>query len=571
MGGRNLEAISRTETWNMKPEDTKPVPHHSEAAEQELAMLISQLADRVNSGEQLELEPVCRQYPQFEYDLRELWGTVVVANMAASAHSRDGLNAIGYAQPLELPCEFGQYTLEAEIGRGGMGIVYRAVRHSDRETVAIKMILKGDFATDADRDRFDSEAAAAAKLDHPNIIPIHEIGEQNGRAFFCMKLVEGQSLGDRLMQGPLSPERAALIMRQISHAIEHAHQHGVLHRDLKPSNVLLDHAGHAYVADFGLAKLVQTGMSLTKSGVVLGTPAYMSPEQAAGIRQQVNESSDIYSLGAILYHCLTGRPPFLGTTPVETVMMVIEQDPVAPRSLNRQCDRKLEMITMRCLQKPKDLRYATAGDLADDLDAFLNNESVSAAFGRFSQVIGNVFRETHHAVVLENWGLLWMWHSLVLLIASLATELLLHLNVTNPIFYILLWTLGLGAWAIVFWMIRRRMGPVMFVERQIAHVWASTMISVALLFPMEYALNLEILELAPLMGLFAGMAFLIKAGMLSGSLYIPSAVMFATAMVMAICPLYSMAIFGFASAACFFFSGFKYYRRRKNQLDSRER
>ena len=546
------------------------MPHHSETAEQELATLISQLADRVNAGEQLELEPVCRQHPQFENDLRELWGTVVVANMAASVHSHDGLSTAGYAQPLELPCEFGEYTLEAEIGRGGMGIVYRAVRHSDRETVAIKMILKGDFATDADRDRFDSEAAAAAKLDHPNIIPIHEIGEHNGRAFFCMKLVEGQSLGDRLLRGPVSPEQAALIMCQISHAIEHAHQHGVLHRDLKPSNVLLDHAGHAYVADFGLAKLSHAGMSLTKSGVVLGTPAYMSPEQAAGIRGQVSESSDIYSLGAILYHALTGHPPFLGASPVETVMMVIEQDPVAPRALNRQCNRKLEMITMRCLQKPQDLRYASAGDLADDLDAFLSNESVNAAFGRFSQVIGNVFRETHHAVVLENWGLLWMWHSLVLLVVSFATELLFYLNVTNRIVYALMWTMGLGAWAIVFWMIRRRMGPVTFVERQIAHVWASTMVCVVLLFPLESILGLPILSLAPLLGALAGMMFLIKAGMLSGSFYIPSVVMFATAIAMAIFPSIAMALFGFASAACFFFSGLKYYRRRKNQMNSRD-
>ena len=201
---------------------------------------------------------------------------------------------------------------------------------------------------------------------------------------------------------------------------------------------------------------------------------------------------------------LTGHPPFLGVSPVDTVMMVIEQDPIAPRVLNRQVNRSLEMISMRCLQKPQDLRYKTADDLASDLDAYLRNELVSATIGRFGQVVGNVFRETHHAAILENWGLLWMWHSLVLLVASIATEIFFWMGVTNRIHYWLMWTFGLGAWAVVFWVIRRRMGPVMFVERQIAHVWAASMCGVALLFPLEGCLESSGFVVGTAAGCFGG-------------------------------------------------------------------
>jgi len=212
-----------------------------------------------------------------------------------------------------------------------------------------------------------------------------------------------------------------------------------------------------------------------------------------------------------------------------------------------------------------DLRYASAGELANDFDAFRKGESVSAHVGRFGKIIGNVFHETHHIGVLENWGVLWMWHSLVLLVFSLATQMLYWMHVTRRIDYWMLWTVGLGAWAIVFWRIRHRMGPVMFVERQIAHVWGAAMCCVILLFPFEKHLGLPVLALAPLLGALAGMVFVIKGGMLSGWFYILAIVMFLTAVVMALFPSVAMLLFGIASAACFFFSGLKYYRRRREQ------
>lgn len=249
--------------------------------------------------------------------------------------------------------------------------------------------------------------------------------------------------------------------------------------------------------------------------------------------------------------------------------MVLEQDPVSPRILNRRADRRLEMIAMRCLQKPQDLRYPNANSLNGDIKAFLRNDSMAASEGRFAQIIGNVFRETHHAVVLENWGLIWMWHSLVLLVASLATNILFLYGNDNRIHYWLMWTLGLGTWAIVFWLFRRKLGPVTFVERQIAHVWAAAMCVVAFLFPLEASLNLTVLSLAPLLAVTAGMVFLVKAGILSGSFYIQAAALFLTAIVMALYPPLALTTFGIVSGACFFFAGRKYYRRKKTHQNHR--
>lgn len=549
----------------MQPADT---PEKSEAYEQDLANLITKLADRVNSGDRVELEKTCQDYPMFEQDLRDLWGTIVVTRaaadeMASRSFSEDSdLRIPG----LEVPYDLGNYILQEEIGRGGMGIVYRAIRKSDEKIIAIKMILKGDFASKAERERFRAEAEAAARLSHRHIAPIYEIGEHEGLAFFCMKLVNGGTLSQRLLAGPLHPRKAGKIMAEISDAVEYAHNQGVLHRDLKPSNILLDDDGHAYIVDFGLAKQDSSATSLTKTGSILGTPSYMSPEQAAGARGEVGVASDVYSLGAILYHMLTGRPPFLGASPVDTVLMVLEQDPLLPRALNRRVDRKLEMIAMRCLQKPQDLRYRSADNLSKDLRAFLNNDTLSVREGRVVQIVSNLFRETHHAEILENWGAIWMLHSLVLLIASLATHILWMMGDENRVHYWLMWTFGLGAWAVGFWMVRRRMGPVTFVERQIAHVWASAMCCVAFLFPLEATLSLPVLSLAPLLAVVAGMVFVIKAGILSGSFYIQAGLMFITALKMAQFPKVAMVLFGLASAACFFSAGWKYYRKRQRAM-----
>jgi serine/threonine protein kinase len=537
----------------------------SEEREQALAELLTQLTDRAHRGEPVDLEGECRQHPDFARDLRELWGAVMLANAAGSCSVAETIApSFGSSVTLlPLPSRFGDYELLEELGRGGMGVVYRAKQLSLQREIAVKMILRGQLASQSDLDRFRSEAEAAAKLDHAGIVPVYEVGDVEGRAYFSMKFIDGVTLAQQLAQGPLPPREAAKLLSAVAKAIHFAHEHGVLHRDLKPSNILLDRAGHPHVTDFGLAKQLTDAASLTRTGAVIGTPAYMAPEQAAGARGEVGPHSDVYSLGVILYHMLTGRPPFQAASPVDVVLMVLEQDPVPPRMLNPKADADLEMIALRCLQKPTDLRYATAAALAADLEAYLHDERISARSGRFTQVISWWLRETHHAPVLENWGLLWMWHSLALLVVcSLTNGLWLWGDRVNRWPYFLLWTAGLGTWAAVFWVLRRRMGPVTFVERQIAHVWAASMIGVTMLFPLEAWLKLDVLKLSPVLGIINGMVFLVKAGILSGAFYAQAIALFVTAGLMALYPDYSHFIFGFVAAACFFFPGLKYYRQR---------
>jgi serine/threonine-protein kinase len=344
--------------------------------------------------------------------------------------------------------------------------------------------------------------------------------------------------------------------------VDYAHRRGVLHRDLKPSNILIDRDGRPHVADFGLAKRVDVDPGLTSSGAVVGTPAYMAPEQAAASRGRVGPASDVYALGAVLYQMLTGRPPFQAASALDTLLLVLEQEPLPPRLLNPRADPDLGLVALKCLQKPADLRYPTAAALADDLEAYLAGEPVSARSGRLTAVLTRVLGETHHAAVLENWGLLWVWHSAVLLALCLLTNALQLRGVASPGPYLLIWTVGLGTWAAIFWSLRRRSGPVTFVERQVAHVWAASMIGCTLLYAIEMLLGLPVLTLSPVLAVISGMVFLVKAGILSGAFYVPAAALFLTAGLMAVWPRFGLSVFGFVAAACFFVPGLKYHLRR---------
>jgi serine/threonine protein kinase len=273
---------------------------------------------------------------------------------------------------------FGDYELLEEIARGGMGVVFRARQVSLDRVVALKMILAGQLASAADVQRFHTEAKAAANLKHPGIVAIHEIGEHEGQHFFSMDYVAGKSLAALIRENPLPAARAARYVQQVAEAIQHAHQHGTLHRDVKPSNVLIDAADQPHVTDFGLAKRLGGDAGLTMTGQLLGTPSYMSPEQAAGRPEQVGPSSDIYSLGAMLYELLTGRPPFRAESVLDTVMQVVNTEPVPPRLLNPKVPRELDTICLKCLEKDVVKRYASAQDLADDLGRYLAGEPIRA-------------------------------------------------------------------------------------------------------------------------------------------------------------------------------------------------
>jgi hypothetical protein len=296
----------------------------------------------------------------------------------------------------------------------------------------------------------------------------------------------------------------------------------------------------------------------------------MSPEQAAGTRGTVGPASDVYSLGAILYQCLTGRPPFQAASAFDVVMMVLEQDPVLPRLLNPRADADLEMIALKCLQKPAELRYGSVQELADDLAAYLANEPISARSTNVTQLVSRILRETHHAGILENWGVLWMLHSLVLLVLCVLTNWLQWEHVESRLPYVGIWVIGLGAWAGIFWSLRRRAGPITFVERQIAHVWGASMIASGLLFVVETLLNMPVLTLSPVLPLIGAMVFVIKAGILSGVFYFQAAANFAVAITMAwirhsSLPDCGLTLYGIVAAVSFFVPGLKYYRQRRGK------
>jgi tRNA A-37 threonylcarbamoyl transferase component Bud32 len=273
---------------------------------------------------------------------------------------------------------FGPYELLEKLGEGGMGVVYRARHTQLNRTVALKMTLLGHMTGPEETQRFLLEAAAVAGLDHPNIIPVYEIGEQDGQHFFSMKLIEGSSLADRAPQLRGRPREAARIMILVARAIHYAHQHGLLHRDLKPANILVDQPGEPYVTDFGLALRLEGDRRLTASGFAVGTPNYMAPEQAIGDRKRLTTATDVYGLGAVLYELLTGNPPVDGHTPAETLSNVLEKDPPRPTQVNRLVDLDLETICLKCLEKSPAKRYRSAEAFAADLELWLSGEPIHA-------------------------------------------------------------------------------------------------------------------------------------------------------------------------------------------------
>jgi formylglycine-generating enzyme required for sulfatase activity/predicted Ser/Thr protein kinase len=345
-------------------------------------LLVLDLDYRRQLGESPTLEEYQAQYAALEFDRFE--GLFAVAPQAVPAIPAETTLPLTPSDT-EIPGAqlpriryMGDYELLAEIARGGMGVVYKARQISLNRVVAVKMILAGQFATQADHDRFHSESQAAALLDHPNIVPIFEVGEHEGQHYFSMGYVDGPSLAARLAEGPLPPNEAAELLTLVAEAVEYAHRQGVIHRDIKPSNILIDNKGRPRVTDFGVAKRVDSGSNLTATGQVLGTPSYMPPEQAAGKIDAVGPPADVYALGALLYAALTGHPPFQAATPLETLQQVIEREPVALRQLNAALPCDLETITLKCLEKSVPRRYATAHALREDLRRYLEGRPILA-------------------------------------------------------------------------------------------------------------------------------------------------------------------------------------------------
>jgi hypothetical protein len=298
--------------------------------------------------------------------------TVDPALTQAEAAAGSSSDAPGDVAGLYLP----GYEILEELGRGGMGVVYKARQLGLNRLVAVKMILAGQHAGPDQLARFQAEAEAVAQLQHPAIVQVYEIGTHDGRPFISLELVTGGSLAERVKEKPFLAAEAAKVVEVSARAVQYAHGHGFIHRDLKPANILLTAEGQAKIADFGLAKQLQGNAVQTKSGEILGTPSYMAPEQAVARPKGIGPPVDIYAMGAILYNLLTGRPPFQADTPLDTLLLVLEQEPTPVRQLNPRVPRDLETICHKCLQKLPGQRYSSAAELADDLLRFQEGEPI---------------------------------------------------------------------------------------------------------------------------------------------------------------------------------------------------
>ncbi|MCM2372317.1 protein kinase domain-containing protein [Aporhodopirellula aestuarii] len=365
----------------------------------EFQSLLVGCLESLERGETIDRDALVKDFPKFAEEIgrflndRQLleqvasdFGDVPPSRVAISAYENtmDSVSGPKDFKQGESIRYIGEYEIIEEIARGGMGVVFKARQQKLGRTVALKMILAGRLAGASDVERFYREARAAGRLQHPHIVTIHEVGEHDGHHYIAMDYINGHGLSEEVRDQTLSPIHAATLVRQVAEAVHFAHQQGTLHRDLKPANILVDAENQTHVTDFGLAKILEDEKGgageeeLTASGQILGTPGYMSPEQAAARQNLVGPAADVYALGAVLYACLTGRAPFVADSAVDTLLQVIHKEPVWPATLNPNVPKDLETICLKCLEKEPHKRYGTAALLADDLSNFLDGRPVRA-------------------------------------------------------------------------------------------------------------------------------------------------------------------------------------------------
>lgn len=487
-----------------------------------------------------------------------------VDSFLAAAFQSISDSGIGPAlPPPEAPAVPG-YQILSLLGHGGMGVVYKARQANLNRTVALKMILAGLHAAPEELTRFRTEAEAMARLHHPNIVQIYEVGELPGQGpYFALEFIEGGSLADRLGGKPMPPRQAAGLAERLARAMHYAHQGQVIHRDLKPGNVLLSADGTPKITDFGLAKQLDTDSAQTRTGALMGSPSYIAPEQASGKTRQIGPATDVYSLGAILYEMLTGRPPFRSENVMKTLMQVMEQPPERPRLLQRQVDASLEAICLKCLEKAPQDRYPSAEALADDLAAYLRGEVVLADGNTSVRLLRLLLRETRHTEVMALWGKVLLCQAAQVLLLSLLVAVMQNagLKAGQPLVYHgVIGLVGLTLLAPV-WAFRFHNGPVLtLVERQLAQIWSFVAAGVLLTGAIKYLIDPHAWRMFPVAILEMGIGCACTGVILGGSFYLLAAVCGVLALWTALEPGLSPLVFGVPFAIGLFVPGWKYSR-----------
>jgi serine/threonine-protein kinase len=509
-------------------------------------------------GQPPSAEELCRDRPELVDEVRRHIRALEAVYRVPAGRSGQAETLAALAGPSSAASVPPGYEVLEELGRGGMGVVYKARQVALNRVVALKMILTGAHAGARERNRFKAEAEAGARLSHPHIVAVYEVGEHQGTLFLALEFCAGGSLEKRLDGTPLPPRQAADLVRTLARAVEVAHQAGVVHRDLKPANVLLAGAGGLggqpgqgpakpqaaeqavagavpKVADFGLAKRLDE-QGQTQTGEVLGTPSYMAPEQAAGRSRAIGPATDVYALGAILYELLTGRPPFRGASLMETLDQVLSQAVLPPSLLQHRVPRDLELICLKCLHKLPQDRFPTAAALADDLDRFLAGEPVSVRAGVVVERVARLLGRSYHDVRFHGWSARLLWLASFPLLAQVPVFILAVTG--RPVMAAaLLASLGSAAAVVIGLGLGRWRDPTGPAERQMWSILFGQLLALTLMAVVSWPVcNAEALALYPRWAILTGLVFFIMGAGYWGGFYLLGLAFFVMAVLMSLWP-----------------------------------
>ncbi len=548
------ESSRYTKAMNTPSRPDSPIP--TLPLDQEATLLEVVMADYVEKRER-GLDPDANRYlqayPQFADELKSFF---------RNHHFFAGEPSQTSSLPSLAGTRVGEYEIECEIARGGMGVVYRAKQAKLGRPVALKLISSGVLASEEERKRFRTEAEAAARLHHPGIIAIHDIGSWGGYEYFTMTLVNGTTLQEVVNSRSLDDRGSAKLVSEVSRAVAYAHRASIVHRDLKPENILLDENGRPLVADFGLAKWHRDGAMITRTGAILGTPHYMSPEQASG-RTDVGFPADIYSLGSILYALLTGCPPHQGDSAAEILRSVLHDEPISPRTFRRDISADLETICMTAMAYEPIARYGSADLLADDLDRYLAGEEIAASTSGILDRMAREIRRDQHLDYFQSWGNTLIRIGVIIFVTHCLIHVLLQQDFPPLTSYWLPRIAMLGLIFAEFYRSRRgQIMPRTTAERPVWSIWIGYIASLATMNAVLPMVASEERLLFPVASILSGFGFIAMSGHVWGGSAILGGCFLAAAMIAVIWLPYAALIFGSVWLVSLLVLGHHYRARR---------